>query len=122
MSLNPASSPAPPPLCTVLEDLAGWTLDRSAGLPKSQRFTFGQRLDNLALEAVLLAVRARYAAADKKRAPLEALNLKLEELRTLWRLVHARAWISRQQLFFVTGRLDEAGRMAGGWLKQAGAR
>jgi hypothetical protein len=112
----------PPPLCTVLEDLAGWTLDRSASLPKSQRFTFGQRLDNLALDAVLLAVRARYAVADKKRIPLETLNLKLEELRTLWRLVHARAWISRQQLFFVNSRLDEAGRMTGGWMKQVAAR
>lgn len=112
----------PPPLCTVLEDLAGWTLDRTAALPKSQRFTFGQRLDNLALDALLLAVRARYAAADKKRAPLETLNLRLEEARTLWRLVHARAWITRQQLFFACARLDEAGRMAGGWLKQAAAR
>ncbi|MDI1337963.1 MAG: four helix bundle protein [Lacunisphaera sp.] len=113
----------PPPLCTVLEEIAGWTLDRTAAIPKSQRFTFGQRLDGAALDALLLAVRARYASAEKKRAPLETLNLKLEEMRTLWRLVHARSWISRQQLFHACARLDEAGRMTGGWLKQsAGAR
>lgn len=108
----------PPPLCTLLEEITGWTLDRSASLPKSQRFTFGQRLDNAALDALLLAVRARYATAAKQRSPLESLNLKLEEMRTLWRLVHARSWISRQQLYFACARIDEAGKMTGGWLKQ----
>jgi hypothetical protein len=92
------------------------------GLPKSQRFTFGQRLDGAALDALLLSVRARYATVERKRGQLEALNLKLEELRVLWRLVHAREWISRQQLFFVQEKIDEAGRMAGGWLKQTTSR
>lgn len=115
-------SPPPPPLCTLLEQLAGWTLDRSASLPKSQRFSFGQRLDGGILDALMLSVRARYAPADRKRGQLEALNLKLEELRVLWRLVHGREWISRQQLFFIQEKLDEAGRMVGGWLKQTGGR
>lgn len=36
-----------PPLHTELVELTGWTLDRTADFPKSQRHTFGQRLDNL---------------------------------------------------------------------------
>jgi hypothetical protein len=36
-----------PPLLTLLQEVLGWTLDRTADLPKSQRFTFGQRLDGL---------------------------------------------------------------------------
>jgi hypothetical protein len=106
----------------VLEELAGWTLDRTAAIPKSQRFTFGQRLDGSTLDALLLAVRARYAPAERKRGHLETLNVKLEELRVLWRFVHGRRWISQQQLFFVNGRLDEAGRMTGGWLRQGTIR
>ena len=43
----------------------------------------------------------------------------LEELRVLWRLVNQRGWISQQQLVFVQGKLDEAGRMVGGWSKAA---
>ncbi|MBM3855735.1 MAG: four helix bundle protein [Verrucomicrobia bacterium] len=113
---------APPPLCTVLEDLAGWTLDRTSAIPKNQRFTFGQRLDGATLEALLLAVRARYAPAERKRGHLENLNVKLEELRVLWRFVQARRWISQQQLLHVNGRIDEAGRMAGGWLRQVAVR
>ena len=32
-----------PPLHTATADWLGWTLDRTASLPKSARFTFGQR-------------------------------------------------------------------------------
>jgi len=35
-----------PPLYAVARKLVGWTLDRTADLPKNQRFRFGQRLDN----------------------------------------------------------------------------
>jgi hypothetical protein len=31
-------------------------------------------------------------------------------------------WISQQQLLFANGRLDEIGRMTGGWLKQVECR
>jgi hypothetical protein len=41
-----------PPIYAVLSEIVGWTLDRTAGFPKSQRFTFGQRLDNLSLNAL----------------------------------------------------------------------
>ena len=37
----------------------------------------------------------------------------------LWELVQQWRWISEQQLVFVAGKLGEAGRMTGGWLKQA---
>ncbi len=110
-----------PPIHTALTELTGWTLDRSASLPKSHRFTFGQRLDNLTLDALLLVTRAVFAARPHKSALLHELNLLLEQLRVLWRLVHDRHWISQQQLLHVNGRLDEIGRMTGGWLKQVSA-
>ena len=107
-----------PPIYTAVIDLAGWTLDRTASIPKSQRFTFGQRLDNLTLDSVMLVVKAIYSGSSGKKQCLKDLNLLLEQLRVLWRLVHDRRWISNQQLLFVNGKVDEIGRMAGGWLKQ----
>lgn len=107
-----------PPIYTALVELTGWSLDRTASLPKSHRFTFGQRLDNLALDALQLAIQAIYSARADKPALLTRLNLLLEQLRVLWRLVHDRHWISQQQLLFVNRQLDEIGRMTGGWLKQ----
>jgi hypothetical protein len=53
-SSSPAQPPARPPLYTLLCEVAGWTLDRTADIPKNARFTFGQRLDNLALDALQL--------------------------------------------------------------------
>jgi hypothetical protein len=47
-----------PPLYTVWEDFTGWTMDRTAGIPKSQRFTFGQRIDGKTLDVLALIVRA----------------------------------------------------------------
>jgi hypothetical protein len=110
-----------PPIYTALVELTGWSLDRTAGLPKSHRFSFGQRLDNLTLDALLLAVEAIYSARADKPPLLARLNLLLEELRVLWRLVQDRQWISQQQLLFVNRHLDEIGRMTGGWLKQLAA-
>ena len=105
-------------LVSALVELLGWTLDRTADLPKSSRFTFGQRLDNLALDALQTAVRAIYSARAKKAAHLEDLNLILEQLRVLWRLCCDRRWISQNQLLFVVGRIDEIGKIIGGWRKQ----
>ncbi len=116
--------PAPdkPPIYTVLTEIVGWTLDRTADLPESSRFTFGQRLDNRTLDALELTIRATFSPPARKRAMLEELNLLLEQLRVLWRLCQDRGWVSRQQLVFIVGKIDEAGRMTGGWLKQLSAR
>jgi hypothetical protein len=113
---------ARPPIHTALSDLVGWTLDRTAGLPKSCRFSFGQRLDNLTLDALMLVTRAVFSPGKEKVPLLRELNLLLEQLRVLWRLVCDRRWISQQQLLFVNSRMDEIGRMTGGWIKQAEGR
>ena len=105
-----------PPLYTVWEEFCGWTFDRTASIPKSQRFTFGQRIDAKTLDILQAVVRCVYL--PDKSALLGEVNFALEELRVLWRLVQKRGWISLQQLDFAQGKLDEAGRMVGGWLKQ----
>lgn len=108
--------PARPPIYTVWEEFCGWTFDRTADIPKSQRFTFGQRIDSITLD-VLLEVNAAIFRADKA-ALLEGANARIEQLRVLWRLVQKRGWITLRQLDFAHGKLDEAGRMLGGWLRQ----
>lgn len=111
----------PPPILTVTEDFLGWTLDRTAALPRSQRHTFGQRLDGLVLDALEHIITARYDVCARSDE-LRAVNLILEKLRVLWRIVHARAWISAQQLLYAAKCLDEIGRMAGAWLKASEQR
>lgn len=107
-----------PPVYGLLVELTGWTLDRTASLPKSHRFTFGERVDRLTLDCLELALEAIWSPPPAKAAPLRRLNLHLEKLRVFWRLICDRRWISQQQLLFVSQKLDEIGRMIGGWLKQ----
>lgn len=105
-----------PPLYTVWEEFCGWTFDRTASIPKSQRFTFGQRIDAKTLDILQAVIRCIYLA-DRMEL-LQEINFMLEELRVLWRLVQKRGWISLRQLDFAQSKLDEAGRMIGGWIKQ----
>ena len=95
------NTPTRPPVYALLVDLTGWTLDRTATLPKSHRFTFGERVDRLTLDCLELVIEAIYASPDKKAAPLRRANLNLEKPRAFWRLIHERRWISAQQLLFV---------------------
>lgn len=110
-----------PPLHTELFELTSWTLDRTAGFPKCHRHTFGQRLDNLVLDALEDETRARYAPRAETAAHIDSLNLRLERMRVMWRLVKERGWISIRQLLHVNERIDKAGRMAGAWRKAVGA-
>jgi len=107
-----------PPIQTLTVELVQWTLHRTSSIPKAQRFTFGQRLDGLTLDALESIVRALFSSPSEKLVLLGELNIRLELLRTLWRLVHDQRWISSQQLLFVIGRIDEIGRMNGGWIRQ----
>ena len=108
-----------PPLYTLLSEVVGWTMDRTADIPKNARFTFGQRLDNLALDALQSVVKAIFSAdAGRKQEYLSDLLLELEQMQVLWRLAQERRWFSQQQLLFISRKLDEAGRMANGWRGQ----
>jgi hypothetical protein len=106
-----------PPIYTLIVEWLGWSLDRTASLPRSHRFTFGERVDRLTLDCLERVIEAVFATPDRKAIPLRRLNLDLEKLRVLWRLIGDRRWISQQQLLFASQRLDEIGRMAGGWIK-----
>lgn len=114
--------PPRPPLYTLMVEWLGWTLDRTVSLPRSHRFTFGERLDRLTLDCLERVIEALYSPPAAKLAPLRELNLNLEKLRVFWRLISDRRWISLEQLLFANQRLDEIGRMAGGWLKDAERR
>lgn len=108
--------PNRPAVLTVWTEFLGWTLDRTNAIPKGQRFTFGQRIDGHSLDILEMMVQATFTT--EKRALLDTINLRLEVLRVLWRVVQERSWISLRQLHFAQEKLDETGRMIGGWRKQ----
>jgi hypothetical protein len=110
------SHPDKPPVYTCLSELLGWTIDRTASFPKSHRFTVGQRIDNLTLDAMEACITAIFRSKSTKAEPLHSLNLMLEKLCVLWRIACDRGWISQGQSLHAAGKIDEIGRMTGGWI------
>lgn len=106
------------PIFVLWESVLGEILDRTVRFPKAVRFTFGQRIDHLALDVLQALVRARYARP--KGEPLREASLSLEQLRVLCRVAHDRAYLDHGAFEHLARRLDEAGRMLGGWLRWDG--
>ena len=106
------------PLMVLWERLLGDLLDRTTRMPKSVRFTFAQRLDNLALDVVGFLAEARYASGLRKQRPLAEIDLRLVQLRLLLRIAHERRLTDSASYEHLMRGLDEAGRMLGGWRHQ----
>jgi hypothetical protein len=97
-----------------------WLLPATEKFPKSVRFTFSNRIDNLALDLVEDLVEARYSS--EKRAILKRVNLRLEKMRLLLRLSHELRYLSHTGYEHAMRALNETGRMVGGWQKQQAER
>ncbi len=104
------------PLFTKTYDLVLWLMARTQSFPKSQRFVLGARVMDHAfevLEAISLALRGFDRADNVARAD-SALAL----LRVYLRLAADSALLRRRQLVFATERIEELGKMVGGWQKR----
>ena len=112
------AKPTDPPVVLIKwYDFTKWLLDRVDGFPKNQRFIFGQRLTDHALDILELLVEAAYSR--RKSDLLATANRKIEMLRWLLRLAQERNLLSGKQYEFSCRGVTECGRMVGGWLKQA---
>jgi len=109
--------PDVPALFVHWEAFVGWLMDRTTGFPKRIRFTLTGRIDNLALDVHEGIVEARYT---RERQPiLRRINLDLEKLRLLLRLAHDRRFLDHRSFSHACAEIETAGRMVGGWLRQA---
>lgn len=112
------AQPTDPPVVLIQwYDFTKWLLDRIDGFPKNQRFIFGQRLADHALDILELLVEAAYSR--RKSDLLATANRKIEMLRWLLRLAQERNLLSGKQDEFSCRGVTECGRMVGGWWKQS---
>ena len=106
------------PIFVKWMDFVKWLLQTTDGFPKTARFTFSDRLTNLALDIVEDLVEARYSR--KKSAILRHANLSLEKMRVLMRICFETRLLSHKAYAYASKSINETGRMLGGWMKQAG--
>lgn len=92
---------------------------RCQTIPKKDRFAIGQKTENLLLEIMTLVVAA-YHTKDtvRKREILFQINLKLESVKILLRLAKDVRAIEQQPYIEYESRLQEMGKMVGGWMRQ----
>ena len=108
------------PVFVAWLDFLEWLLPTTAKLPRHVRFTFANRIDNLALDIAEDLVEARYSR--DKRPVLARANLRLERLRVLSRLCHALAYFPHARCEHAMRCVNDVGSMLGGWRKQQEAR
>jgi hypothetical protein len=101
-------------------DLVLWLIPRVNEFPRAQRFVLGERIENAALDLLDVLVEAQY-----RRDKVELLgraNLTLVRLRHLLRLANDLHLLGERRFEFVSEKLEELGRMVGGWSRQQRGR
>ena len=104
------------PLFLQWLDFLKWLLSTTEKFPKRVRFTFSDRINNLALSVVEDLVEARYTA--HKLSGLKKINLTLEKIRILLRIAYETQILPTQAYEQAMKSLNEMGKMLGGWIKQ----
>ena len=96
-------------------DFLKWLLLKTDKFPKKVRFTFSNRMNNLALDIVEALVEARYSKS--KFLILRQTNLNLEKLRILFRISYESRFLSHESYHCGIKKINEVGQMLGGWMK-----
>ncbi len=104
-------------ILTKLHDLLLYVIPQLGKFPRDQKFVLGDRIEVKLLEVQENCLRAYYSR--EKRPHLLEANMTLEITRRLIRLAHALRYFSNQAYAVASEKLDEVGRMVGGWLKSA---
>lgn len=105
------------PVVTKTYDLVVWLLPKLAKFPRDQRFLLGDRIENTLLDCLELLIEATYSR--EKAGILKNVNLKLEKLRFLVRISRDMHYVNIESYEFTARKIDEIGRMVGGWIKMA---
>lgn len=85
--------------------------------PKHQRFLIGDKIQNLISDILELLIEAFYSDKQRKKILLFKVNICLEKLRYYIRLCYEIGYFHSGKYKYIIEKLDEIGRMNGGWLK-----
>jgi len=86
-------------------------------IPRNYKFTFSDRVINLLADLLEHIIEAYYAPRNTKKALLQKVNIKIEIIRHFFRLGYEWGLYNSIQYKHFSTRLDEIGRMTGGWIK-----
>ncbi len=108
------------PIVTRWLDLTAWLMKTTARFPKRWRPSLVSRVDEEALEVLLLLTEAAFVR--RKLTLLRKVNVRLSRLRMLLEVSHRLEVLSPGALERATVAVDEVGRMLGGWIREVASR
>lgn len=85
--------------------------------PRRQKFLIADKIENSLLQIFDNIIAAYYSRDDKKINYLIENNIILERVRFLIRLSKDLNFISVSKYGYISERLNELGKMIGGWIK-----
>ncbi len=103
------------PIIVKSYTLTLWYIKKIEKLPKSHRYTLGERIQSSLIE-LLMTLSDTIYSKDKKELLLRA-NQEIERLRLLTKLIKDLSIVSNDNYQFIISSLNEIGQMIGGWKK-----
>ena len=104
------------PIIQKTYDLIQWYVPILNRLPKTHKFTLGDRITSNLYDTLEMLIRARYA--QEKLKILEDINTQLDILRYQSRLLLDFKLISVERYQYISQLLQDIGNNLGGWIKQ----
>ena len=98
-------------------DLILWMFPLINKFPQKQRFVLGQQLQSSMLEILKDIIQANHER--DKSVTLRQISVELDKFRYLYRLAKDLKFISVKQYQFGAEKINEIGKMLGGWIKSA---
>ena len=92
-----------------------WSVQKAEKFPRSFRFSVGERIVQASIDLLLTLVDAAYSR--DRAALLAQANRQVNALRYLFRLARDLHLVSKDAWEFSAEKIDEIGRMTGGWRK-----
>lgn len=89
-------------------------------IPKTTRYTLGARIENKFLDLLEKAYTAYFSSRDKKPEKISDCVFILDILKFLITITWEARSISNKQYEELAVKLDEIGKMLGGWKKSLG--
>jgi len=84
---------------------------------KDSRYTIGAKIDSLFLETIELMIRASCSDKAEKLISLKGASVKLDLLKFFLQIAWEIKSLDNKKYVLLSERLDEIGRMLGGWIK-----
>lgn len=84
-------------------------------LPKTQRYSLGQKIDNLFIEVIEAVATASFLSRQEKLPYVRRAIQKLDALKILLMVLWETKSLDNKKYGALSAPLDEIGKMLGGW-------